>query len=117
MADFRAQSEDLLVTRADSPVIPVTVNSGGVPLDITGYTFTLTVNASDDPADDTGALFQISGTVVDGPNGRVDFQPSEADLNQIPDIYNYDIQMVGGGSTRTILKGSFTIDPDITRTP
>lgn len=117
MADFRAQTEDLLVTRADSPVIPVTVNSGGQPLDITGFNFTLTVNASDDPADDTGALFQIAGTVVDGPNGRVDFQPSTSDLNQTPDRYNYDIQMVGGGSTRTILKGIFQIDPDITRTP
>lgn len=117
MADFRAQSEDLLVTRADSPVIPVTVTSGGSALDITGYTFTLTVNASDDPADDTGALFQISGTVVDGVNGRVDFQPTTVNLDQIPDRYNYDIQMVGGGSTRTILKGVFQIDPDITRTP
>lgn len=117
MADFRAQSEDLLVTRADSPVIPVTVTSGGSPLDITGFVFTMTVNASDDPADDTGALFQISGSIVDAVNGRVDFQPATTDLDNTPDIYNYDIQMVGGGSTRTILKGSFTIDPDITRTP
>lgn len=115
MADFRAQKEELLVTRGDSPVVPVTVNSGGSALDITGFVFTMTVNASDDPTDDTGALFQISGTVVDAINGRVDFQPSTANLTQTPDIYNYDIQMVGGGSTRTILKGSFTIDPDITR--
>lgn len=117
MADFRPKIEPLLVTRGDSPVIPITVTSNGAALDVTGYTFTLTVNASDDPADDTGALFQIAGTVVDGPAGRVDFQPSVADLTQTPDVYNYDVQMVGGGSTRTILKGSFTIDPDITRTP
>jgi len=116
MADFRAISEEILVTRGDSPVIPITVNSGGAALDITGFVFTMTVNASDDPSDDTGALFQISGTVVDGPNGRVDFQPSTGDLTQTPDLYNYDIQMVGGGSTRTILKGSFQIDADITRT-
>lgn len=117
MADFRAQSEDLLVTRADSPVIPVTVNSNGSPLDITGFVFTMTVNASDDPADDTGALFQIAGTITDGPSGRVDFQPSTTDLDNNPDKYNYDIQMVGNGSTRTILKGAFQIDPDITRAP
>ncbi len=116
MADFRAQIEDLFVTRADSPVIPITVNSGGSPLDITGFTFIMTVNASDDPSDDSGALFQISGVIVDGPNGRVDFQPSTTDLDAVPDRYNYDIQMVGGGTTRTILKGSFQIDPDITRT-
>jgi hypothetical protein len=116
MADFRAQSEDLLVTRGDSPVIPVTITSDAVAVDITGFTFTMTVNASDNPVDDTGALFQISGTVVDGPSGRVDFQPAVLDLTQTPDKYNYDIQMVGGGSTRTILKGSFSIDPDITRT-
>ena len=117
MADFRATSEEILVTRGDSPVIPITVNSGGSPLDITGFAFTMTVNASDDPSDDTGALFQIAGTIVDGPNGRVDFQPGTGDLTQTPDKYNYDIQMVGGGSTRTILKGSFQIDPDITRSP
>jgi len=117
MADFRAQSEDLLVTRGDSPVIPVTIKSDSVAVDITGFVFTMTVNASDDPADDVGALFQIAGIIVDGPNGRVDFQPSIANLTQTPDKYNYDIQMVGGGSTRTILKGSFQIDPDITRTP
>jgi len=117
MADFRPKTEPILVARGDSPVMPITVKSDGVVLDVTGYTFTLTVNSSDDPADDTGALFQINGAVVDGPNGRVDFQPSIGDLTQTPDVYNYDIQMVGGGSTRTILKGQFTIDPDITRTP
>lgn len=117
MADFRPKIEPILVTRGDSPVIPITVFSNGSVLPITGYTFTLTVNASDDPDDDTGALFQIAGTIVDGPNGRVDFQPSTGDLTQTPDVYNYDVQMVGGGSTRTILKGAFTIDPDITRTP
>lgn len=117
MADFRPKTEEILVARGDSPVIPITVLSNGSALNVAGYTFTLTVNASDDPADDTGALFQISGTVVDGPAGRVDFQPSTINLTQTPDVYNYDVQMVGGGSTRTILKGSFTIDPDITRTP
>lgn len=117
MADFRAQKEDILVTRGDSPVIPLTINSNGSPLDITGFTFTLTVNPLDDPPDDSGALFQISGTVTDGPNGRVQFQPSTMDTTQTPDNYYYDIQMVGGGSTRTILKGIFKIEPDITRTP
>ena len=116
MADFRPKIEPILVARGDSPVIPITVSSDGSPLDITGFTFTLTVNASDNPSDDLGALFQLSGTIVDGAAGRVDFQPSTSDLTQIPDIYNYDVQMVGGGSTRTILKGAFTIDPDITRT-
>ena len=119
MADFRPVVEPILITRGDSPIIPVNVTSGGSALDISaGFAFTLTVNASDDPADDTGALFQLTGTIADGPAGLVTFQPSVVQSLQTPDKYNYDVQMVSATTgTRTILKGDFTIDPDITRTP
>ena len=119
MADFRPIIEPILITRSDNPIIPVTVTSGGSPLDIsTGFVFLLTVNPSDDPADDTGALFQLTGTITDGPNGLVTFQPTVGDTDQLPDVYNYDVQMVSVATgTRTILKGAFTIDPDITRAP
>lgn len=117
MATFAPTNADICIVRGDSPVIPVQVQDGsGSPLDVSTGTFTLTVDPSDAPSDNTGNLFSVVGSVTDGPNGQVTFQPSDTDTDQAPEIYNYDVQMVLNGSKRTILKGKFEIQQDITKT-
>ena len=116
MANFSPTVQEICLTRGDSPVIPVRVtDDAGAALDITTGVFIMTVDPVEDPTDDTGNLFSVNGTITDGPHGRVSFQPTTTDTDQDPDEYAYDIQMTLNGSVRTILKGAFRIDQDITK--
>lgn len=116
MANFSPTREEICIVRGDTPVIPVTVqDSAGTAIDISAGTFTLTVDVSDSPADASGNLFTLTGTVTDGPNGIVTFQPTTTQSNQTPGEYFYDVQMDLAGSVRTILKGDFVIEQDITK--
>jgi hypothetical protein len=115
MVSFKATEVDIEVQRRDSPVIPVTVqDQDGVAIDITGASFLMTADPEPFPADALANLFQISGTIITPAAGRVDFQPTTGDLDVAPNTYFYDIQMTLAGSVRTILKGKFTVEGDIT---
>lgn len=117
MANFCPVVENVCVSRGDSPVMFANVKDlTGDVVDVTGYTFTLTVGPAPDPSDDSNQIFQISGTVVDGPNGRVRFQPSTSNTDLTPSVYFYDIQMVTTApSVRTVLAGQFEVKQDITK--
>lgn len=111
---FKAAEVNIEVQRRDSPVIPVTISQNGSALDITGGTFTLTVDPEPTPADALNNVFQVAGVIADGPAGSVTFQPTTANLDIEPGTYFYDIQMTLNGTTRTVLKGQFIVDGDIT---
>jgi hypothetical protein len=85
-------------------------------VDITGFAFSLTVDPSDEPPDGTGKLFTLTGTIIDGPNGIVEFGLSAVEAEQTPDTYYFDIQMTDAASKiRTIAKGEWVFSPDITK--
>ena len=69
----------------------------GTPLDVTGFGFKLTVNTEQDP-DPVGPpvigieLVSIIGSLIDAPNGVVEFPWSSADADQVPEDYFYDIE-------------------------
>ena len=113
---FGAQTADIIITRGDTPVIPVEVKDGSsASYDITGGTFVLTVDPSKTPADDSANVFSVAGVISDGPGGKVTFQPTAVQTDQPPGQYFYDIQMDLSGSIRTILKGQFIIEQDISK--
>ena len=113
---FSAQSANIFITRGDTPVIPVEVKDGSsASYDITGGTFVLTVDPSQTPEDDSANVFSVAGVISDGPGGKVSFQPTAVQTDQDPGQYFYDIQMTLSGTIRTILKGFFTIEQDITK--
>jgi len=115
--DFGPVACDIKVTRGDSPIIPITVQtSDGTVIDVTGSTSVLTVDPSEEPTDDTNNLFSVAGSVVDGPNGRIDFQPTEANLDLDNTSRFYDVEvLLSTGERRTVLKGEFIVDPDISK--
>ena len=111
---FVATAVDIKVQRNDSPVIPITVTSGGVALNVAAGTFVMTVGNSPAPSSAVENLFTVAGTFeTDGTDGRVNFQPTTANLALDPGVYFYDVEMTLSGSVRTILKGSFTVEADI----
>ncbi len=86
------------------------------PLDITGFSFILTVDPEEAPADASNNLFAVTGTITDGPNGKVEFAPTAVQADVTIQTYFYDIQMTdGGGKIRTIVVGDYDITQDITK--
>lgn len=92
------------------------VDTAGVAVNVTGYSFLLTVNKNKDPSSTAGQLFQVAGVIISGPAGTVKFTPSAVQTDQTPGKYYYDIQMTdGGGLIRTIISGNYVIKQDVTK--
>lgn len=109
---------DMCIVRGDSTPFSFTlVDETGVPFDITGGVFLLTVDPQEEPTDALGNLFQLSGAVVaPGTNGQVQFSPTVPQTDKPPGEYFYDVQLTTPATTiRTIIKGKFTIQQDITK--
>lgn len=93
----------------------------GTPLDITGFGFKLTINTEQDP-DPVGPpiigteLVSIIGSLIDAPNGVVEFPWSSADADQVPDDYFYDIEQTDvAGKILTIAKEQYKFQQDVTK--
>lgn len=116
MAFFGPTATDICIVRGDSPVIPIVItDNAGAAIDVTGGTFILTVDPSDEPTDASGNIFSVVGILSDPTNGRVTFQPTIANTAVTPSGYFYDVEMTLNGSVRTILKGAFEIQQDISK--
>lgn len=104
--------------RGDTYADEITVKSKatGLPINITGYTFTMTLDPEKSPATAANNLYSLTGTIVDAPNGRVEFAPSALQADQTPGQYYYDVQMVdGAGRKRTILLDKYKYEQDISK--
>ena len=106
--------------RGDTEAESITITSDGTtPINITGDTFLLTVDPQPEPTSSGSNLYQLTGTIISGPAGTVAFAPSTPQAASAPGVYYYDIQWTrtgsGGGAIKTILKGTWTINQDITK--
>lgn len=105
--------------RGDSYAKEFTLTDGdtNLAIDITGYTFVMTVDSLRSPATpSTTSMFSVDGVLTTPEEGKVSFTPTVVNTAQEPKEYYYDIQMVIGATKRTIIKDSFTITQDITKT-
>ncbi len=109
---------DITRRRGDTYADEFTLKSKatGLPINLTGYAFTMTVDPSAAPVDAAGNLFSLAGTIVDAAAGRVEFAPSAVQADQTPGTYFYDVQMTdGAGRIRTVAAGKYKIVQDITK--
>ncbi len=104
--------------RGDTVPDEITVKQpDGSPQDLTSYSFLLTVNSVKNPPDDTTQLFQVVGTIIDAPNGVVEFAPNSTQANQTPGKYYFDIQAITPtGRKHTISAGIYRFKQDVTKT-
>ncbi len=92
-------------------------NPDGTPFPLTTHSFKLSVDPNPDPDDETGQLFKIVPTILDGPNGVIQFALDATEADQLPDTYYYDLEMTDPASAiRTIAKAEFEFQQDITKT-
>lgn len=90
-------------------------NAAGTLVDVAGLTAELSVNPDNAPDDTADELFSIAG-VPSSPTslGYFDFTPSALQADQIPDVYFYDVEVIGASKPLTIAEGTYTFEPDIT---
>jgi len=105
--------------RNDTAVIRVTIRSRSTlePIDITAKELLLTVDPSENPEDDSSNLVQLTGAIEDAAGGVATFTPDSDDMDFDPGSYWYDVQIQDSGGTnrRTVVKGVFTHQQDITK--
>lgn len=100
-------------TYADEIVIKS--KTTGLPINITGYSFTMTLDPKKDPADASGNLYALTGTIVDAAAGRVEFAPTAMQADHVGAFY-YDIQMTdGAGRKRTVALDKYVYTQDISK--
>lgn len=115
MANMIPEVLDICRTRGDTFPFDLTIQLNGTAVDITGNTFLLTVDPSPAPADALNNLFQNTPAIQDGPNGIIRVTLSTGDADQTPGTYFYDLQMTSGASIRTIAKGQWVVEQDVTK--
>lgn len=106
---------NIVKKRGDTKRITFTIQSKNrTPVDITNWTaFKLTLNTSPSPIDETTQVIQRTGTVSDGPNGKVWFPVTGT---VAVGTYYYDMQGVDeNGEINTLVSGKYTVEQDITK--
>ena len=107
---------NICVTRGDTTPWTHSITFEGNPVDITGYTYRLTVDPAKNPTDALSNLFSLVGVVVGSPNNVVQFEMSAVQADQTPKDYYFDIEQTDASSKiRTIAKGKFTFEQDISK--
>lgn len=102
--------------RGDTTTIAIRLTTDGTtPIDITGNTFLLTIDPSQTPIDNSNNVLQLTGVIINAADGRVGFTPTTPQANIAPGVYFYDIQWTAGATIRTIMRGQFEVQQDITK--
>lgn len=116
MTDFKAPTESIEIDSGDDETIVLTrEKQDGTKHDITGWTFWLTVK--DHPNDpDSDAVLQKQVTSHSDPtNGETRIDLTASDTSGLSGAYRYDIQEeTDGGTTNTVLYGTFYVRQDVT---
>ena len=117
----------LIYYRGDSSAIGFTVlDSSGAVVDITGNSYRMTVSRIRHPSSTEAAGNQVAtftGTIVDGPNGRVAFNPPAAAFDAldvgafdrgVADLW-YDVEETTGAAVHTFGTGRFQLKQDVSK--
>ena len=100
------------MTRGDDFADEVTIKENGVAVDVSARTYTAQIRATKD-ATDVIATFTIDMTSA--ASGVVGFAIADTITEDMAGPYVWDFQQVVGTATRTLMGGSFFVDPDVTR--
>ena len=106
MADFTQVPGVMNITTTRDDDVPLVLewkDSGGLPMNLTGYTF---VAAIDGPTDST-----LTVTSVDLPNGKISISFPKTVLSTYLDgVYSWYLNWTVGGMSRKALYGKFTLN-------
>lgn len=102
------------IVRGDDFADTVTINEGepSAPVDVSARTFTAQVRSA---ADSTTVVATFTIDMTDAASGVVGYSLADTVTDDMSGPYVWDFQQVVGGVTRTLMGGSFSVVPDVTR--
>lgn len=111
--DLRPARLNYKIQRGDdfSDTITISEGSPAVPVDVSARTYAAKVRRT--PNGDVVGTMTIDMT--DAATGVVGYALSNTITDDMSGKYVWDFQQTTGGSVRTLLAGTFTVDLDVTR--
>lgn len=100
------------ITRGDDFADEVTIKENGVAVNVSARTYTAQVRLTKDTAT------VVASMVVDmtsAASGVVGYSIADTITDDMSGPYVWDFQQDTGGVIRTLMGGSFFVDPDVTR--
>lgn len=93
-----------------------TVNVGGSPMNLTGYTAAMQVRTSADSDTTLLSLTNGSGITLGGTAGTIGVVVSSTASAAIASgSYSYDLELNSGGTITRLLEGAFNVTGNVTR--
>ena len=100
------------ITRGDDFADEVTIKENGVAVDVSARTYTAQVRATTE-ATDVVATFSID--MSSAASGVVGFSIADTVTDDLLGPYVWDFQQDTAGVIRTLMGGTFIVQPDVTR--
>lgn len=107
---------DLTIYEGEDKAWNITISdSGGTPIDITGYSFLFVVKAKASDEDPEAIIKKIITSHPDPTNGVTQISVLEADTEDKHGKYLYDLQMEDDSGNRSVIlkKAKFTVEQRI----
>lgn len=109
--DLRPGKLDIKVSRGDTDGIPLVIQEGGVPADLTGRSYTCQIRRTASTATAT----DVEVDTAEAATGILVLRLDPAVTETLTGTYLWDLQQTVGGTVRTLLAGRWIFDPDVTR--
>lgn len=109
--DLRPGKLDIKVSRGDTDGIPLLIQEGGAPADLSGRTYAAQLRRS---AANTTAV-EVTVDTTDADTGTLVLRLEPDVTETLTGTYYWDLQQTVGGTVRTLLAGRWIFDPDVTR--
>jgi hypothetical protein len=110
--DIRPAKLNYKITRGDDFADQVTIKENGVAVDVAARTYTAQVRLTKDA---TTVVAQMVIDMTSAASGVVGFSVQDTITDDMSGLYVWDFQQDTGGVVRTLMGGSFFVDPDVTR--
>jgi len=106
----------LEIYRGDKATVSITItDSDGTAFDLTNYTLRLTVKANARDTNADAIIGPISGSITVAANGTATFPFTTNDTDVNSKEYVYDVEIVNGSATYTVVKSTLKIIEDVTK--
>ena len=110
--DVRPAKLNYKITRGDDFADQVTIKENGVAVDVSARTYTAQVRST---KDSVTVVATMSIDMSSAATGVVGFAVADTVTDDMSGQYVWDFQQVSGTATRTLMGGTFFVDPDVTR--
>ena len=111
--DVRPAKLNYKITRGDDFADQVTIKENGVAVDVSTRTYTAQVRST---KDSVTVVATMSIDMTSAATGVVGYAVADTVTDDLSGQYVWDFQQVtAGGVTRTLMGGTFFVDPDVTR--